>query len=236
MEFIPSREEPARVEDARFIDSPFVEVVSGDVFAVEMRYPVLGMKNSESQCFVRREVYDRLVKAAQYLPNGFRLKVWDAWRPFALQEELFYRYSDDVIKEFGLEDCTDDQKQSVIKKFVSEPIEDRDVPPVHTTGGAVDVTIVDSDGRELEMGTKFDAFSDRTYTAYFENGENKLVRDNRRLLYSAMTKAGFTNLPSEWWHFDYGDRFWAYYSGEPAIYRGVFTKKVLTIDKCRERR
>ena len=42
---------------------------------------------------------------------------------------------------------------------------------------------------------------------------------------NVMTKAGFTNLPSEWWHYDYGDRFWAYYNKCSAIYEGVFTKE-----------
>ena len=113
----------------------------------------------------------------------------------------------------------------MIRKFVSEPIEEKDVPPVHTTGGAVDVTILDSNGNELEMGSGFDEFSDRTYTAYYENSKDERIRKNRRLLYGVMTKAGFSNLPSEWWHYDYGNRFWAYYNNQPAIYRGVFTKE-----------
>lgn len=225
MEFIPDMEEPKRVEEAKFINSLFKEIKSNDIFIVEMMYPKLGMKNAENQCFVRSEVYDMLVKATISLPSGYKIKIWDAWRPFALQRELYYKYSEDIIKEFKLEKCTDEQKNAVIKKFVSEPIEDTDVPPVHTTGGAVDVTIVDCYGNELEMGTEFDAFSDMTYTAYFEKEKNEQIRDNRRLLYNIMTKAGFTNIPSEWWHFDFGDCFWAYYNGKPAIYKGMFMKE-----------
>ena len=76
------------------------------------------------------------------------------------------------------------------------------------------------------MGTGFDAFSKKTNTVYYE-GINNEIRNNRRLLYYTMIKAGFTNLPSEWWHYDYGDRFWAYYTKKPAIYRGVFLRSDL---------
>ena len=87
------------------------------------------------------------------------------------------------------------------------------------------------EGRELPMGCGFDAFTDKTYAAYYETAEHvqgaedEQVRENRRLLYYAMIDAGFTNLPSEWWHYDYGDRFWAYYMRKPAIYEGVFTRE-----------
>lgn len=73
------------------------------------------------------------------------------------------------------------------------------------------------------MGTGFDSFSDKTRTDYYETNSIDLnIRNNRRILYNAMISAGFTNLPSEWWHFDFGDRFWGYYNNKPAIYEGVF--------------
>lgn len=224
---IPEIADPQVYSLADFKESPFVEVKSNDSFEVCMQYPLLGMKNAESQCFVRKEVYDMLLKAVAVLPKGYKLKILDAWRPFSLQHELYDVYSMDIIKDFKLEECTEEQKKDVIRKFVSVPIEDRDIPPVHTTGGAVDVTIIDMDGNELEMGTSFDAFSDMTNTVYFEFEKDELIRDNRRMLYNTMIKIGFTNLPSEWWHFDYGDRFWGFYQKQPAIYRGVFTKEEL---------
>lgn len=44
-----------------------------------------------------------------------------------------------------------------------------------------------------------------------------------------MNKAGFTNLPSEWWHYDYGEKFWAYYNNTPAIFEGVFNIEEIEI-------
>ena len=72
------------------------------------------------------------------------------------------------------------------------------------------------------MGTGFDDFTEKSLTSHFES-QSSDIRDNRRLLYRVMTEAGFTNYPLEWWHYDYGDSFWSYYTGKPAIYRGIIT-------------
>lgn len=229
MNAIPEMADPSRYTKANFIESKFVEIVSGDLFDVKMQYPILKMKAAEENCFLRRETYEHLVEAAKKLPQGFKFRIFDAWRPFALQHELYVKYSFDIIKRFNLELCTPEQQNTVIRKFVSPPIEDRNVPPVHTTGGAVDLTIINSAGEELDMGSGFDEFTDRTYTSYYENEKNDRVKENRRLLFHTMIEAGFVNLPSEWWHFDYGDRFWAYYKRKPALYKGIFTKKELSV-------
>lgn len=233
MEAIPTIENPQRYVSSEFLNSPFVELKSNEFFVVDMKYPSLKMKNAVEQCFVRWEVYEMLLKAAQSLSGKYKIKIWDAWRPFALQKELYDLYSANIVKRFGLANCTETQRKSVIAKFVSDPIEDRDVPPVHTSGGAVDVTLVDLEGKEIKMGTDFDAFTELTATTYFEQNKelDKVVRNNRRLLYYTMINAGFTNLPSEWWHFDYGDQFWGYYNRKPAIYKGIFTKEEINGDR-----
>lgn len=227
MKKIPDIPDPSIYTEAAFIDSGFVELVSNDLWNVKMMYPLLGMKNAESRCFMRKEAYAKLTEAAKRLPEGYRFRIWDAWRPFALQQELFREYAEDIIAKFNLEDCDNSTKSAYVSKFVSPPVNDEDVPPAHTTGGAVDLTILDPQGNELDMGSGFDEFTDRTHTAYYEINDggdrSRTIRENRRLLYHVMTESGFTNLPSEWWHYDYGDRFWAYYTKQPALYRGVFT-------------
>lgn len=224
---IPKVNEPERYTSVSFISESFIEIKSNGVIDVCMQYPLLGLDNAENQCFVRREVYVKLIEATKLLPSGFKLRILDAWRPFLLQHELYEKYSKDIIKEFELEDHSEQHRKAVISRFVSAPVNDTVIPPVHTTGGAVDLTIIDSKGMELDMGSCFDEFTDRTYTAFYEKEKSASIRDNRRLLYHIMTSVGFTNLPSEWWHYDYGDRFWAYYNKKPAIYRGVFTKEEL---------
>lgn len=220
---IPSVQLPEIYTEHNFVDSKFVEIKSDDLFDVKMQYPLLNLKNAFDRCLVREEVAEKLIVAAKLLPAGYKIRVLDAWRPFALQSELFEYYSDVIIKHFGIENLDEDEKNDFVKRFVSLPNDDRMIPPVHTTGGAVDVTIVDASGKELDMGTVFDEFMETAFTSYFEEHEvSQEVLENRRLLYTVMTEAGFINLPSEWWHYDYGDRFWAFYSNEPAMYSGVF--------------
>lgn len=223
---IPVMEEPPRYFEYAFAQPDLVEVKDMEGIVVQMQYPLLNMKNAFDRCLLQREVLERLKRARENLPRGLHFVIWDAWRPFALQEELFRVYSEELVGEMHLEGLPLQEQQNIVLRYVCEPIEDRDCPPVHTTGGAIDLTLADETGRLLDMGTGFDSFSPATHTAYFEeHTENKTVRDNRRILYGAMTEAGFTNYATEWWHFDYGDRFWAYYGRRPALYRGIFTKE-----------
>ena len=72
------------------------------------------------------------------------------------------------------------------------------------------------------MGTLFDEASPLSYAAALENDEaDQEARHNRRILFNAMKTAGFTNLPSEWWHFDFGNQLWAYHSGAQQAVYGV---------------
>lgn len=222
---IPMVENPITYKKNNFVNSDFIKIESTDMIDVKMQYPILKMENAEIDCLVRREVYQKLIEANSFLPKGYKLRIWDAWRPFLLQYELYEKYSQFIIQTYGICNESEEYKDRFISKYVSSPSKNRNLPPVHTTGGAVDVTLIDEKGNELNMGTSFDEFTEQTKTAYFESKDDNVVRDNRRLLYTAMTRAGFTNLPSEWWHFDYGDWFWAYYNNVPSMYRGVFTKE-----------
>lgn len=221
---IPSKDDPKAYNKTAFISSRLVCIDGCDLFDVSMQYPLLGFESAVKNCYVREEVFEKLKLAQGYLPEGYKLRIWDAWRPFSLQEELFEKYSFQIIKQFCPKNATIEEQKSVIAKYVSIPEKSEKEPPVHTTGGAVDVTLL-KDGREVPMGTAFDAFSEKTKTDYFEKiGEDILVRNNRRILYNAMISAGFTNLPSEWWHYDFGDKFWAYYNNTKALYEGIYEK------------
>lgn len=222
---IPHLEYPKVYTEIVPVDSPFVLLKDGEFFDVKMQYPALGMKYAISECYVRREVFQMLLEAQRKLPKGYRLRIWDAWRPFDLQQELYDSYSKILIKDLKIDDKPFNEQQQILNNYVSLPMAVSELPPLHTTGGAVDVTLVDETGKELDMGTEFDEFSTKARTDYYEQlyDSNNTIRDNRRILYNCMIEAGFTNLPSEWWHYDFGDRDWAYYSQKPALYKGVFS-------------
>lgn len=191
-------------------------------------YPVyfkMGIPGSIPECHLRLGVYERLLEAALQLPDEFRLVVLDGWRPYTVQQYLF----DALIKimERDHPDRSTEQQIAIARNLVSPPSELNLAPSPHLTGGAIDVTLADKKGRLLDMGTLFDEASPLSYTASLEpltdpNEAQKTIINNRRILYNIMIDAGFTNLPSEWWHYDFGDQLWAWYSGNnQAIYGAI---------------
>ena len=198
-----------------------VEITEKDGFVIGLEYAKRGYQNAISKCLVQKEVLKRLKKASEYLPDNITFKIYDAYRPFSLQEELYYAYKKELIKEFHLEDLEKEEQDKIINQYVALP--DKKKVPAHLTGGAVDVTLVYKDSHEeLDMGCCFDDFSTKTNTnAFDKKGMNRHIRDNRHMLLNAMEKAGFTNLDSEYWHYDYGNNNWATKTGNEAIYKNI---------------
>ncbi|WP_321872671.1 M15 family metallopeptidase [Burkholderia ubonensis] len=94
----------------------------------------------------------------------------------------------------------------------------------HPTGAAVDLTLISADGTEADMGCVLDATDEESSGACY-TGSQFISRDavrNRHILSAAMTTAGFVNYPSEWWHWSFGDKYWAVVQRQPnAIYGPV---------------
>ena len=228
---IPTLPSPGEREWKReFLEEALVDPCCGSGAAVgnhtiicESAYFVQGIRGAVDRCLVRESVAKKLSEAVKLLPAGYGFKLYDTWRPYEVQYSLYYNYFGALVDSGKYEDCTVRELRELTKTFVSLPVKGEDVSFVHSTGGAVDLTIVDDRGLELNMGSGFDEFSEKSNTDYYEvHGGAETVRDNRRLLYRVMTECGFTNLPSEWWHFDYGDKFWAFYTGEAVLYRSLY--------------
>jgi D-alanyl-D-alanine dipeptidase len=92
----------------------------------------------------------------------------------------------------------------------------------HVAGAAVDLTLVDGDGAELEMGTPIDATPEASDGACFfaAAGISRRARAHRSILARALEGAGLVNYPTEWWHWSYGDRYWALMTGAVAALHG----------------
>lgn len=220
---IPNNNDLKIYNESNFIEEELVEIPDNCGIIIEMKYPLLNMDNAINKCLVRKKVLNKLLEAKKYLPKNVTFKIWDAYRPLSLQKELYYKYKEKIIKEFNLENLNKEEQDKIISNYVSLPSDDEEIPPLHSTGGSIDLTLVYTDTKkELDMGVEFDEFSLLTNTNYFEQHNiNKKIRNNRRILYNAMIKAGFTNLPSEVWHYDYGNRAWAFYKNTKAIYKGI---------------
>lgn len=179
---------------------PLVEV-SHRFISTLGAYHRLGLPGSRPDTRLRTGTFARLTRAVESLPPPFGLAVFDGWRSLQLQTELYRAaYSDPALPP----------------GFVAEPSTDPALPPPHLTGGALDLTLT-CQQIPLGLGTTFDDFTAEAHTASFE-GIPGLVRDLRRLLFWAMSEAGFVVLPQEWWHFEYGTRRWAAIRGSTPLY------------------
>jgi D-alanyl-D-alanine dipeptidase len=92
----------------------------------------------------------------------------------------------------------------------------------HVAGAAVDVTLVDSCGQELDLGTQIDVTPEQSggRCCFAADGVSREARANRDLLARVLCREGLVNYPTEWWHYSYGDRYWALATGAGAALYG----------------
>ncbi|TCC32010.1 M15 family metallopeptidase [Kribbella speibonae] len=164
--------------------------------------------------FARGTVADRLAVADTFLPVGIRLQVVEGLRPIESQQEIWDGYCSELERLHPGISVAD--VHVLASRFVS-PIE---VAP-HVAGAAVDLTLVGANG-PLDLGTPIDATPEQSNGACFFAATNitREARTNRALLADVLTAAGLINYPTEWWHWSYGDRYWAYTENHPAALYG----------------
>ncbi len=184
----------------------------GAIPVVECGEPLvtLGPELGPARARVRTALASRLRAASASLPDGIALRVAEGHRPEDVQREIIARYSGVVAAAYpGLGPA---DLERLTSRFVS-PI---DVAP-HVAGAAVDLTLVDLHGDDLDLGTPIDATPEESDDAcYFASPAiSATARANRATLAAALEAAGLVNYPTEWWHWSYGDRYWALVTGAP---------------------
>lgn len=211
-------------------------------FSFTRPHPYVALKApyaGASPWMLRQRVLNALLQAHDELVAlmpGWRLKLFDAyrpvpvqtfmvWREFRLQAELAGRslasYRDPAELQENAPDLYGVLAAKVFE-FWGVPSDDPRTPPPHSTGGAVDLTLEDACGQEIDMGSPIDETTERSYPDHYANAASPLLlvfHENRILLNKVMTSAGFCRHGNEWWHFSLGDQMWAWTQGEPvAIY------------------
>lgn len=145
-----------------------------DNFVREKMYPC-------GRCFLRPEVARRVVAAHRELQQkGLGLKMLDCYRPHSVQWKLWEKMPD--------------------RRYVSDPRKGS----MHNRGAAVDLTLADSAGRELDMGTPYDYFGPEAHPSCRALPDSVLAR--RELLRDVMARQGFKPIRTEWWHFFFGGK------------------------------
>ncbi len=167
---------------------------------------------------VRQSVADKLKAAALSLPEPMHLLVKESLRPAAFQEFLFKRRLAKLAAEQP--ELREEQRVALTARFVAPPW-----VAGHPTGGAVDVTLCDAHGQEADLGCAYDedekASGGRCFS--FANNLTALAQHNRAVLFACLTSQGFVNYPFEWWHWSYGDKYWAAVTRSPAALYGATT-------------
>jgi len=164
---------------------------------------------------LRAGVIEKLLIAATVLhrqKKGFKLKLFDAYRTNRVQSFMVHHEFKTLSGGLSPSMVPPDQREVLWQKTLriwAEPSDDPLTPPPHSTGAAMDLTLIDGDGQEIDMGSPIDENSDRSSPDYFE-ARDGVVHQNRGLLFSVMKEAGFTRHPEEWWHFSFGDQMWAF--------------------------
>lgn len=140
-----------------------------DNFLKEKVYPC-------AECILRVKTVKALLSANQsFLEKGYRIKLYDCYRPLSIQKKMW--------------------KIVPNAQYVANPKKGS----IHNKGGAVDISLVDSLGVELNMGTGFDYFGEEASHHYQNLSEEILT--NRRLLKEIMVQHNFKSYDAEWWHY-----------------------------------
>jgi zinc D-Ala-D-Ala dipeptidase len=181
-------------------------------------YVSLGAPYGErSPYYLRSGVLERLELALQNLQTQYpkwRIKIFDAYRPVAVQEFMVNYTKLTLAKAQNLDVNDPSQERELLEqvyKFWAVPSLDPTSPPPHSTGAAVDVTLVDQNNCEIDMGGAIDEISERSFPDFYRSeGIQNSFAKHRYLLAGCMTNAGFQRHPNEWWHFSYGDQMWCF--------------------------
>jgi zinc D-Ala-D-Ala dipeptidase len=228
-------------------NEPLVEIPSG-LFALESPHPYVKLGapyGDKSPYFLRQGVLERLSFAQAWLQQQrpqWKIQVFDAYRPIAVQQFMVDYTFKQALSEAGLEaeSLSKTELQAVWEKvyqFWAVPSRDPLTPPPHSTGAAIDVTLVNERGEAVNMGSPIDEMSPRSYPDYYLSNKdsdpafNPIDRarfhQNRLLLKRAMMTSGFEQHPQEWWHFSYGDQLWAWLTSQKSTNQKQ-TKPTLT--------
>lgn len=173
---------------------------------------------------LRKTVYEKLCLAQKQLPYDWKFRIYEGLRSLNVQKILF----DEHYNNLRLKNPNKSEEElfkeaslliAPVSFFKGEP----NTPP-HSTGGAVDLELIDSNGNLIDFGMAIKDWYkvDPDVCETYSQNISAEASQNRKILLDIMYEYDFVNYPHEWWHFSYGDRLWAFLKGkQEAIYAGI---------------
>jgi zinc D-Ala-D-Ala dipeptidase len=130
-----------------------------------------------AECFLRLKTVEALIAANKdFMKKGYKIKLYDCYRPLSIQKKMW-----EIVPN---------------PEYVADPKKGS----IHNRGGAVDISIVDAKGKEVDMGTPFDFFGIKAGHNYKKLSTQ--IKSNRAYLKKVMIANGFNSFDSEWWHYN----------------------------------
>ncbi|MGL5742521.1 MAG: M15 family metallopeptidase [Legionella sp.] len=174
--------------------------------------------NNNDYTKMRKTVYEKLKQAQSLLPQGLRFCLYECYRSLTLQKNLFdTRYAKVKNKH---PDWSHEQIFTETTRMVSPVINldgTTNIPP-HSTGAAIDVYLINEQGEAIDMGIHpkdwmedIDGILSLTDSLII----SEEAKHNRSIMNRALEAVDFVNYRNEYWHWSYGDRYWAYYKQKP---------------------
>jgi D-alanyl-D-alanine dipeptidase len=186
----------------------------------------------QSPYYLRSHVLTALVEAQAQLQQqrpGWQIQIFDAYRPVIVQQFMVdYTFAELLqMRQVQADVLAPAQREALmaeVTQFWALPSDDPNTPPPHSTGAAVDITLVDAQGRPVDMGSPIDEVSSRSFPDHFATHQDLQGQEyhrHRTLLKDIMQAAGFRRHPQEWWHFSFGDQLWAWILQEQEGKQGI---------------
>lgn len=173
---------------------------------VHIRLVPIGIEANEmDRLHLRQALVEKIQSAAESLPPGYTLIVRDAFRTKKMVLDLYQLYINRLKNENP--QLTERECDLRIRNLLAMP--DDPVPPGHMTGGAVDIVLGDDTGERVNVEVSSDLIPRKDQATTFCPGLPQEIMERRLLLFNSLTQQGFHNYFKEYWHFSYGDAYWA---------------------------
>jgi D-alanyl-D-alanine dipeptidase len=178
--------------------------------------------NNTDYTKMRKTVYEKILEAQRLLPKGLHFCLYEGYRSLTLQKMLFDNRFEKIQKLHP--SWTDAQVFLESTRLVS-PVMHQDgtknIPP-HSTGGAFDIYLLDENNQAIDMGIHPKDWmddNDGSISLTASTKISKTAQENRKIMSAALSAVGFANYTAEYWHWSYGDRYWAHQLGKAeAVY------------------
>ncbi|WP_454785681.1 M15 family metallopeptidase [Legionella sp. WA2024007413] len=218
MSDFPMQDSILLIADPKIIAIPVIENHDPMIDVInhaEISYgPSPEIANNTDYTKMRKTVYEKLNQAQSLLPKGLRFCLYESYRSLALQKFLFETRYEKVKNKHS--DWSSEEIFTETTRLVSPVINldgSSNIPP-HSTGAAIDVYLINEQGEAIDMGIHpKDWMEDLDGSLSFTVSEviSNEAKQNRQIMSHVLETVGFVNYGYEYWHWSYGDRYWAYY-------------------------